>query len=146
MINPDVRWKQRFNNFRRAYALLSKVFEGNDISDFSDLEQEGIIQRFEYTFELSWKTFKDYLEHSGVVLGEATPRKVIKECAAKGILASANINPDIYMEMMLERNALSHVYDFERFRQALANIKSKYLTEFERQYIFLSGREHDEDE
>ena len=105
----DIRWKQRFQNFRRAFNLLRSALE--DTNEYSDLELEGIIQRFEYTFELSWKTFKDYLEHSGIILEEVTPRKIIKECANKGIFAAAGMSADVYLNMMLERNALSHTYD-----------------------------------
>ena len=61
----EVRWKQRFQNFSRAYNLLNSVLEENDIDDLSNLEQEGVIQRFEYTYELAWKTLKDYLEYNG---------------------------------------------------------------------------------
>ena len=68
--NADIRWRQRFQNYRRAFELLRTTLEDREISDFSDLEQEGIVQRFEFTFELCWKTFKDYLEFSGVRLTE----------------------------------------------------------------------------
>ena len=143
-MQPDIRWKQRFQNFKRAFFLLRQALD--EKREFSDLEQEGIIQRFEYTFELSWKTFKDYLEHSGIVLDEVSPRRVIKECTNKGILAAAEMSPEVYLNMMLERNALSHTYDFERFKQALINVQGKYLPELERQYEFLSRKEIEGDE
>jgi nucleotidyltransferase substrate binding protein (TIGR01987 family) len=94
----DIRWQQRFQNFRRAFALLREALEDKNINDYSDLEREGIIQRFEYTFELGWKTFKDYLEFNGINLLETTPRKVIKECAAVNIFGEAEINPEVFME------------------------------------------------
>ena len=123
----DIRWKQRFQNFRRAFGLLREALEDKNLDEYSDLEREGIVQRFEYTVELTWKTFKDYLEFSNVPLTEATPRKVIKECAATNIFGEAGIVPEVFMEMMLERNALSHTYDFERFHQAVVRIKEQYL-------------------
>jgi len=55
-----IRWRQRFENFERAFLLLREAFE-KDPAAMSDLEKEGAIQRFEYTFELAWKTLKDYL-------------------------------------------------------------------------------------
>lgn len=142
-MNPceDIRWKQRFQNFKRAFTLLRSALEDRDISDFSDLEKEGIIQRFEYTFELAWKTLKDYLDFSGIKIEEATPRKIIKLCAVSGIFESAGIDPDVYMNMMLERNLLSHTYDFERFEQALIKIKGQYILELDKQYDFLITKE-----
>ncbi len=50
-----IRWRQRFENFERAFRLLQEAFE-KDPSQMSDLEKEGVVQRFEYTFELAWKT------------------------------------------------------------------------------------------
>jgi nucleotidyltransferase substrate binding protein (TIGR01987 family) len=142
----DIRWRQRFQNYIRAFKLLRHAMEDKPINEYSELEKEGIIQRFEYTFELGWKTWKDYLEYSGINLEESTPRKVIKECTSRGIFAAAEINPEAYMNMMLERNALSYMYDFERFNKALVNIKENYLPELERQYNFLLDKEHESNE
>ena len=141
----DVRWKHRFQNYRRAFGLLREALEGKDIGAYSALEQEGVIQRFEYTFELGWKTFKDYLEYSGVSLAEATARSVIKECAAVGIFKNAGIDGSIYLEMMLARNALSHTYDFERFEGVIAKMKSVYLPELAKECDFFIEREIKED-
>ena len=141
----DIRWRQRFQNFRRAFGLLREALEDKDINDYSDLEREGIIQRFEYTFELGWNTLKDYLEFSGVNLSEATPRKVIKECAAVNIFGEAEINPEVFMDMMLSRNALSHTYDFEQFKQVIVKIKEQYLSELEKEYLYFMNKEFTQD-
>jgi nucleotidyltransferase substrate binding protein (TIGR01987 family) len=144
-LNNDTRWKQRFQNFRRAFNLLRSALEDRGIDDFSDLESEGVVQRFEYTFELGWNTFKDYLEDEGVKIRECTARKVIKECAARNIFNEANINPEIYLDMLLARNALSHIYDFGRFRAIISNIKNQYLSELEKEYTFFMNKELNED-
>jgi nucleotidyltransferase substrate binding protein (TIGR01987 family) len=140
----DIRWKQRFHNFCRAFALLREALEDRNIEEYSDLEREGIIQRFEYTFELGWKTFKDYLEFSGITLTETTPRKVIKECTASNIFSEAEIVPEIFMDMMLSRNALSHTYDFAQFKQIIVKIQTQYLPELEKEYEFFLTRETSE--
>jgi len=140
----DARWKQQFQNYRRAFGLLREALEDRDIGAYSVLEQEGIIQRFEYTFELGWKTFRDYLEYSGTSLAEATARSVIKECAAVGIFKQAGIDGEMYLEMMLARNTLSHTYDFERFTGIIAKMKSHYLPELVKEYDFFVKKEANE--
>jgi len=140
-IDKDIRWSQRFQNYRRAFSLLRSALEDREISEYSPLEQEGIVQRFEYTFELGWKTFKDYLEYSGSAPMETTARSVIKECAATGIFNDAGIDGNVYLEMILSRNTLSHVYDFERFADIIVKIKNKYLLELEKEYTFFMNKE-----
>ena len=77
-MSADIRWQQRFHNFDRAFVLLREALERKPEA-LSMLEKEGVVQRFEYTFELAWKTLKDYLEASGLVISPVTPRQVIKE-------------------------------------------------------------------
>ena len=75
---PDIRWKQRFQNFDRAFVLLRDALEEGP-GALNQLEKEGVVQRFEYSFELAWKTVKDYLEESGIVFPTVTPRQVLKD-------------------------------------------------------------------
>ncbi|MCX7106087.1 MAG: HI0074 family nucleotidyltransferase substrate-binding subunit [Methylococcales bacterium] len=74
----DIRWKQRFTNFNRAFLLLREAME-NDLATLSQLEKEGIIQRFEYTFELAWKVLKDKMENDGIILDQISPKAVIRQ-------------------------------------------------------------------
>ena len=125
MNSKDVRWKQRFQNFDRAFVLLRSAFEEKELSSFSVLEQEGIIQRFEYTYELAWKTMKDYLQDNGnMILPEITARSVIKEAFASKMISDGQV----WIDMMLHRNALSHCYDFSKFQEVLKEIEKRYLT------------------
>ena len=71
------RWQYRFDNYKRAFSLLRQAIELKGEKKLSDLEIEGIIQRFEYTWDLAWKTLKDYLEYEGVVLDKITPKAVL---------------------------------------------------------------------
>ncbi|MFZ3372185.1 MAG: nucleotidyltransferase substrate binding protein [Desulfitobacteriaceae bacterium] len=124
MENIDFRWKQRFQNFDRAFVLLRSAFEDKEISDFSPLEQEGVIQRFEYTYELAWKTMKDYLQDSGnVILPEITARSVIKEAYVAKLIDDGQV----WIDMMLHRNILAHCYDFTKFQEVLKAIDQRYL-------------------
>jgi nucleotidyltransferase substrate binding protein (TIGR01987 family) len=76
--NNDIRWKQRFANFQRAFLLLRQAIE-SDIENLNQLKKEGIIQRFEYTFELAWKVLKDKMENDGIMLDKISPKAIIKQ-------------------------------------------------------------------
>ena len=67
MSKQDIRWIQRFSNFKKALEKLRDAIDDYDEETMSDLEKEGVIQRFEYTFELSWKTLQDFLAYQGYV-------------------------------------------------------------------------------
>lgn len=120
----DIRWKQRFQNFDRAFILLRSALEDQPLNQLSDLEQEGVIQRFAYSYELAWKTMKDYLEDNGVVISPVTPRNVIKEAFAAGLIKEGQI----WVDMMLHRNLLSHTYDFSNFKKVLEAVDNFYLS------------------
>ncbi len=113
----EVRWKQRFENFSRAFKLLQEAFD-RDPEGMSDLEKEGAIQRFEYTFELAWKTLMDYLIYSGVAFDQITPRSVIKEAFAAKVIKDGQV----WIDMLEQRNLMSHTYDDESFRVAFNSI------------------------
>ena len=77
-MNPDIRWKQRFQNFDKAYRLLREALEQGP-SVLSLLEKEGVIQRFEYSFELAWKMMKRVLESHGLEVG--SPKDTFRKAA-----------------------------------------------------------------
>mgnify|MGYP001562291568 FL=1 len=118
----EIRWKQRFQNFENAFLLLKQAFE-KDIKNFSDLEKEGVIQRFEYTFELAWKTLKDYLESQGVRIEQITPKMVIKHAFASKIIT----NGQQWIDMLEDRNLMSHEYEQKVFEKVFHNIQSQYV-------------------
>jgi nucleotidyltransferase substrate binding protein (TIGR01987 family) len=131
----DIRWKQRFQNFDRAYRLLSEALEeGLDV--LSALEKEGVAQRFEYTFELAWKLLKDYLEESGIAILPATPRQAIKEAFAARILADGQT----WIDMLGHRNILTHHYDEALFEEAIQAVAEKYLPEMAKMHQFFTER------
>ena len=130
----EVRWHYRFRNFSRAYTLLREAME-RDIAELNELEREGVIQRFEYTFELAWNTLKDRLEYGGIVLTEVTPRNVIRQACAARLIADA----EIWMDMLTDRNLMSHTYDFARFEAVIGNIRSRYLAVLDVLYLRLGA-------
>ena len=123
--SPDIRWQQRFENFDRALSLLNDALSRGP-SALNQLEKEGAVQRFEYTLELAWKTVKDYLEQSGVVLSAVTPRQVIKDAFAARILDDGQT----WIDMIDHRNLLSHTYDAAKFEEAVDAIHGRYLAAF----------------
>jgi nucleotidyltransferase substrate binding protein (TIGR01987 family) len=122
MENKDIRWKQRFQNFQRAFLLLKEALE-KDISDYNQLEKEGLIQRFEYTFELAWKTLKDKLENDGIILSKISPKVVVKTAYEAKYLNNA----ELWLKMIGDRNLMSHTYDFSKFEEIILTIKNQYL-------------------
>ena len=129
---PDIRWKQRFQNFDRAFVLLRDALE-NGPDSLNQLEKEGVIQRFEFSFELAWKTVKDYMEHDGFVFATITPRQVIKDAFAAKILKDGQS----WIDMLDHRNLLSHTYNLAKFEEAAKAVHDRYLDAFYQLHVFL---------
>lgn len=113
----EIRWKQRFSNFKKATAQLTEFIEKGDLNKF---EVQGIIQCFEYTFELAWKTMKDYLNQEG--LDVRTPRETIKTAFQIKLVNEGHI----WIDALEKRNLLAHTYDEKRATEAEQLIKTKY--------------------
>ena len=145
MMDKEIpRWQYRLRNFERALALLREAIgqmnEANLIGGtFSDLEKEGTIQRFEYTWELAWKALNDYLKSEGVVLDKITPKSVIRASFRAKIISDG----DTWMKALDARNKMAHTYDFEDFEKALGQIRDDFLPAMEELNAYLSGAESD---
>lgn len=129
----DIRWQQRLSNFERALALLSAALIDGPAA-LNQLEKEGVIQRFEYCFELAWKTTKDYMEANGFVFAVVMPRQVLKEAFAAKVIADGQV----WIAMLDHRNLLSHTYNPAVFEEAVAAIHQQYLPAMEQLFGFLS--------
>jgi nucleotidyltransferase substrate binding protein (TIGR01987 family) len=123
MMEKDIRWIQRLDNFQKAVKLLSEV-QSMDLGELSQLEKEGIIQRFEYTLELGWKTLKDKMESDGLILDRISPKVVVKEAFQAKYIDQI----EVWMEMINDRNLLSHSYDLETFESVIPDIQSVYTS------------------
>lgn len=128
------RWKQRFENFEKAYTLLKENTESG-FSELSELEKMGCIQAFEITFELSWKVMKDYMIYAGIELIELSPRKIIKEAFAAGLIKDG----ERWIQMLKNRNLTTHTYDETHIQHGLELIKKEYLPHFIDLYEYLKG-------
>jgi len=135
---PDIRWKQRFANFDRAFVLLREIKERGVVS-LSQLEKEGAIQRFEFAFELAWKTLKDYLDHTGITVQPVTPREVIKTAFQAKMIEDGQV----WIDIMLHRNLLSHTYNFRTFDDVLLAFEARYYQAFDRLHEFFLAQVFD---
>ena len=122
MTADEVRWRYRFRNFSRAYTLLSEALE-REVEELNELEREGAIKRFKYTFQLAWLTLQDRLEYGGIVFTEVTPRNVIQQAFAAKLIDDA----EVWIDMLVDRNLMSHTYDFARFQMVLGSVRRRYL-------------------
>jgi len=127
-MNDDIRWKQRFNNFEKSLKFLKDAVSR---SELSDLEKAGVIQTYEFTFELAWKTVKDYLEEKGVSV--KFPRDTIKAGFRYDILEDG----DLWIDMLEKRNLMSHAYDEEKAEIAFKLITTEYFKILEQLYNHL---------
>lgn len=124
MTHPkDIRWKQRFNNLRKAFGQLADGIQRYEKEPTDKLIQEGIIQRFEYTFELTWKTLKDYLASERELV--KSPRSVIKKAFEYELLNEGTL----WIDMLDDRNLLAHTYDEKNFEEAFEKIIHSYYPE-----------------
>ena len=123
-MRQEPRWKYSFDNFERAFRLLTQALDKDELND---LERSGLIQRFEFTFELAWKTLSDRLKHDGINI-IATPRQVIRHAFRAGMIDDVQT----WLNMLEDRNRMSHKYDLEDFEEAEANIRRYYRSAFEK--------------
>jgi nucleotidyltransferase substrate binding protein (TIGR01987 family) len=121
--NDKPRWLYRFNSYKRAFKLLSKAIDLADERELSDLEEEGVIQRFEYTWELAWKLIADILDDDGVTLETKTPKSVIRAAFAAKLID----NGDDWLDALDARNRMAHTYNEADFQEVVEEIRATYF-------------------
>jgi len=107
-MGQDIRWKQRFSNYTRAFQSLTEAVELSQQRALSSLEQQGLIQSFEFTHELAWKLLKDYLEYQGIT-------NIVGSRDASRIAFQNELIQDgeVWMQMIAARNQTSHTYNIK---------------------------------
>jgi nucleotidyltransferase substrate binding protein (TIGR01987 family) len=142
-MDKDIRWHQRFSNYRKALAKLTRaitviqenVRDGEDEDEetytaIQEMLKEGLIQRFEYTHELAWNVMKDYAEYQGNFEIKGS-RDATREAFGMKLIN----NGDVWMEMIRSRNDTSHTYNDETAEKIYTKIIKDYyqaFTEFEK--------------
>jgi nucleotidyltransferase substrate binding protein (TIGR01987 family) len=121
----DVRWKQRFDNFQRALHQLTRAIRLMEERPLSDLEQQGLIQWFEFTHELAWNVLKDYLEMEGIQ-GLVGSRSTVREAFKRGLVSDG----EAWMDMIEKCNLSSHTYNQDVADTLVAAIHASYYQAF----------------
>jgi nucleotidyltransferase substrate binding protein (TIGR01987 family) len=122
--SKDIRWQQRFSNYNKALAQLQKFI---DKGTLSELEKQGLVKAFEYTYELAWNTMKDFLEYRGQtdIFGS---RDVIKKAFLLGLITDG----EGWMEMLVSRNQTSHTYNEETAEEITKAVVETYWGLFQK--------------
>jgi nucleotidyltransferase substrate binding protein (TIGR01987 family) len=126
IMETDIRWKQRFENYGKSLALLSDIVGSIDKSEpFSNKDRLSIIKSFEISFELAWNVMKDYLSYKGItdIVGS---RDSIRHAFSQGLI----LNGQAWMEMIDARNKTSHTYNEETADELTEKIIENYFGEF----------------
>ena len=118
MNEPDIRWKQRYHQFYKAFVLLESAML---VEKPSVLERAGMIQFFEMAFELAWKLLKDYLEAEGYDV--KSPREAIKQAFQIEVI----INGHDWMAALSDRNLTTHTYNEATAQTVEAKIRDSYF-------------------
>ena len=105
-----------------------------DQENLEQIAKEGMIRRFKFCMELSWKTMKDYMEYNGFVFNAIMPSVVIKEAYAANIIS----NGETWLRALDDRNKMSHVYDFKAFNEVTKRVAKQYILCFGELYETLS--------
>lgn len=121
--NIDIRWKQRFANYQKALSQLKKFI---DKGELSELEEQGLIKAFEYTYELAWITLKDFLEYRG-----QTDIYGSRDAIRKAFQLSLIDDGENWMDMLKSRNRTSHTYNKETAEEICQAIVDVYFSLFQ---------------
>lgn len=127
MDNKDIRWEQRFSNYRKALQQLKEAVDLKETRPLSNLEKQGMIQAFEYTHELAWKTLKDFLKSRGNIEIYGS-RDATREAFQLGLLEDG----ELWMKMIQSRNLTSHVYDDATAEEMIQFICDLYYDAFDK--------------
>jgi nucleotidyltransferase substrate binding protein (TIGR01987 family) len=121
-MTEDIRWKQRLDNYFKALRQLTRFVEKGELNEF---EQQGLIQCFEYTYELAWNCIKDVFEAQGEVsiIGS---RDAFRLAFKRGLIE----NGEIWMEMIKSRVLTSHTYNEDVADDISSRIVAEYYPEF----------------
>ena len=124
-MDEDIRWKQRFSNYKKALTTLKNAVELAAARNLTDLEKQGMIKGFEFTFELAWNVMKDFLEEHGVT-GIIGSKDAVRHAFNKDLIEDGQV----WMNMIKDRNLAAHSYDEKTAEDLAASITGNYYNKF----------------
>jgi nucleotidyltransferase substrate binding protein (TIGR01987 family) len=119
---PDIRWIQRFDNYQRALSQLHKFINKGELNE---LEEQGLIQAFEYTHELAWNVLKDYLLAKG-----SQPIHGSRDATREAFKLDIIHDGETWMDMIKDRNQTSHTYNEDTAKRIVSNIQQRFFPLF----------------
>lgn len=135
MIIDEVRWKQRFENYEKAYLSLIESQQALNRDSNNKFIQDSLIQRYEYTVELAWKTIKDYLEYQGFI-DVTSPKKVIRKAYSEKMIT----NGEGWMDALNDRNRTSHAYEESMATDVASSILNNHIPLFTTLYNYFKAK------
>jgi len=120
-MGQDIRWKQRFSNYKSAFQSLTEAVELSQQRALSSLEQQGLIQSFEFTHELAWKMLKDYLEYQGIT--NLVGSRDASRLAFQNELIQ---DGEVWMQMIAARNQTSRTYNIKVAQAVVESILMQF--------------------
>ena len=134
----DIRWIQRLSNYCRALDQLEAAVSLANQRTLSTLEQQGMIQSFEYTHELSWNVLRDYLKDQGTQQLYGS-KDTVREAFAVGLIEDG----ETWMEMIRDRNLSSHTYNIAVANAIVGRVINTYIHAFKKLQKTCEGLAHD---
>ena len=131
MENTDLRWRQRFVGFEKAYVGLK---EAMDQDQLNELERSGLIQRFKFSIDLAWKIMKDFLENQGFQF-KPSPKETFRQAFESGYIGDAQP----LIDGLEVRNTLSHDYSGEKFESSEKTIRNQVYPALTSLYHFFQN-------
>lgn len=122
----DIRWKQRFSNYLRALKTLTEAVQLAQERQLTKLEEQGMVQGFEFTHELAWNVLKDFLDEKGIV-GLIGSKDATREAYKNGLVEDGTA----WMDMIKARNLSSHTYNPEIAEEIVENVLTRFYPQFE---------------
>ena len=131
----NIRWNEKINDFGKALLRLNEAIDESKNNQLSSTLKDGVIQRFEFCYEICWKLMKYYLENEGIQEAKS-PKSTFREAFKIGIIEDG----EEWIDMLNDRNLTSHVYDENVAIDIYEKILSKYFKRMNDMYILLKSK------